>query len=268
MKKAIKINIQEPCHENWNLMTPNTKGRFCNSCQKTVIDFTTKTDRQIATITSTQTNLCGRFRSTQLNKNLPITNQKSPFATNKVFAALLAVSTISIPSLYSQGKIKKDSISIVESHKLPTKKQTSILKEKLFYGRVLDQDQLPLLGANIIIKGTSTGIQSDFDGEFSLKVKQGDTLIISYITMKTIEYVLEEDSKNTFNLTMNDQLKGEIQVVTVGISTVTTINRINPRHWLRLMSYKKHYRRDAVDQGNYTRTGFGSFLYEITNIFR
>ena len=33
------IRIENPCHENWNLMSRNQKGRFCDSCNKTVIDF-------------------------------------------------------------------------------------------------------------------------------------------------------------------------------------------------------------------------------------
>ena len=34
------LTIPNPCHQDWDKMTPNTKGRFCQSCSKTVIDFT------------------------------------------------------------------------------------------------------------------------------------------------------------------------------------------------------------------------------------
>ena len=34
-----KITIPKPCNKDWNSMSPNKKGRFCNSCSKTVIDL-------------------------------------------------------------------------------------------------------------------------------------------------------------------------------------------------------------------------------------
>ena len=40
MKKKVSYGIAEPCHEDWNAMIPEEKGRFCKSCEKTVIDFT------------------------------------------------------------------------------------------------------------------------------------------------------------------------------------------------------------------------------------
>ncbi|EDM43528.1 hypothetical protein SCB49_00725 [unidentified eubacterium SCB49] len=47
MKKAIKISIPEPCHEDWNKMTTTERGAFCKVCTKEVIDFTKKIDEDI-----------------------------------------------------------------------------------------------------------------------------------------------------------------------------------------------------------------------------
>ena len=47
MKKSFKINIPEPCHEDWAQMTSTEKGKFCDSCAKEVIDFTNKSDEQL-----------------------------------------------------------------------------------------------------------------------------------------------------------------------------------------------------------------------------
>jgi len=52
-------------------------------------------------------------------------------------------------------------------------------------GTVLDQEGQPLPGANVLEKGTSNGVQTDFDGNFSLTVTdQNATLVVSYIGFK------------------------------------------------------------------------------------
>ena len=48
-------------------------------------------------------------------------------------------------------------------------------------GNVLDQKNIPLQGANIIVKGSTVGTQTDFDGAFKIVASEGDILTISYI---------------------------------------------------------------------------------------
>lgn len=67
----MKIVIDNPCHENWDAMTPNEKGAFCLSCQKTVIDFSVKTIEEIKSffveLPKTES-VCGRFKEEQLEE--------------------------------------------------------------------------------------------------------------------------------------------------------------------------------------------------------
>jgi len=69
------ISIPEPCHEDWNSMTPDANGKFCNSCRKSVIDFTNKTDAEIHIIMmeSKDEKVCGHFKKTQVNRPLALT---------------------------------------------------------------------------------------------------------------------------------------------------------------------------------------------------
>ena len=61
------------------------------------------------------------------------------------------------------------------------------------FGKVIDKEtNSPLPGATIIVKDTSTGVTSDFDGNFKIKSLLGDILVVSYIGYNSIEVVVVE----------------------------------------------------------------------------
>src|SRR5687767_9825028 len=70
----VSIQIPNPCHESWENMQLNNQGRFCGSCQKTVIDFTGKSDLEIRNILLEQTGkkVCGHFKKTQVDRPLQL----------------------------------------------------------------------------------------------------------------------------------------------------------------------------------------------------
>jgi predicted RNA-binding protein (virulence factor B family) len=76
MAKRIRISVPTPCHEKWQDMTPAEKGRFCLMCQKTVRDFTRSSNREIAEAIK-EPKTCGRFLSSQLERELMLPQQKS-----------------------------------------------------------------------------------------------------------------------------------------------------------------------------------------------
>ena len=53
-------------------------------------------------------------------------------------------------------------------------------QEKTVSGTVTDQNDIPLPGVNILVKGTTSGTQSDFDGNYSITAISGDVLVFSY----------------------------------------------------------------------------------------
>jgi hypothetical protein len=64
-----KPHIPKPCHESWDDMTPQTGGRYCKECDKTVKDFTGLTNDEISTYLTEHAGekICGRFSSDQMN---------------------------------------------------------------------------------------------------------------------------------------------------------------------------------------------------------
>jgi len=82
-------------------------------------------------------------------------------------------------------------------------------------GVVTDDSGLPLPGADVIIKGTSKGTQTDFDGNFKIETNPGDVLVFSYVGFETKEVTVSNIS-NSINLELSGALMGELVTVTVG----------------------------------------------------
>lgn len=61
-----QMRIAEPCHEDWTAMTPDTTGRHCAQCCKTVVDFTDWDTEDILTYLQQNNNTCGRLRVDQM----------------------------------------------------------------------------------------------------------------------------------------------------------------------------------------------------------
>jgi hypothetical protein len=67
--QTYKISIPNRCHEKWDGMTPNEKGRFCQACAKTVVDFSTWADEDILKyLQKSKGETCGRMSITQLSR--------------------------------------------------------------------------------------------------------------------------------------------------------------------------------------------------------
>lgn len=91
--------------------------------------------------------------------------------------------------------------------------------DNLITGIVIDKNEIPIPGASVLIKGTSNGVTTDFDGKFSLKNKdtQKPILVISYIGYITQEIPLEE-TKN-LKITLKESTVGLDEIVIVGYGT-------------------------------------------------
>ena len=97
-------------------------------------------------------------------------------------------------------------------------------KTKQITGTVIDDTGLPVIGANILVKGTTNGTVTDVDGKFTLdNVPEGALLIVSYIGF------LEQDvkvshNKNVFHITLKEDTQKLDEVVVVGYGTQKKAN--------------------------------------------
>ena len=74
--------------------------------------------------------------------------------------------------------------------------QITFAQERTVSGTVSDNAGMPLPGVSVLVKGSKTGTQTDFDGKFSIKASANQVLIFSYIGMKTQEVAANSTSLN------------------------------------------------------------------------
>jgi len=94
---------------------------------------------------------------------------------------------------------------------------TASAQEKVISGTVSD-DSGPLPGASIIIKGTQTGTQTDFDGKYAIKTNLGDVLVYTYIGYVQQEIVVGNNEEINVILTEDASTLEEVVVTAMGIS--------------------------------------------------
>ena len=86
-------------------------------------------------------------------------------------------------------------------------------------GVVLDENGGPLPGANVVIENTSTGVSTDFDGNFTINANSGQVLVISYIGY-TSEYITVGNQDSiTVSLQLDNELE-EVVVTALGFAAV------------------------------------------------
>ncbi len=130
MADTPRIYISEPCHEDWAKMTTADKGRFCNSCFKTVVDFTAMSNDEIMQYfrESAGQKVCGRFKSNQVHVPLPVKHNK-PSAFQAFFGypfrKIAAVLITSLTLLTSACKPTTTGQVCIDPNDVQAKKDTA-----------------------------------------------------------------------------------------------------------------------------------------------
>ncbi|WP_177218241.1 SusC/RagA family TonB-linked outer membrane protein [Robiginitalea myxolifaciens] len=86
-------------------------------------------------------------------------------------------------------------------------------------GTVLDADGAPLPGVNVLVKGTTTGTQTDFDGNYSINTDPNATLVFSYVGFATVEVAV--NGRTTVDVQLTEEASQLDEVVIVGYQQQT-----------------------------------------------
>ena len=95
------------------------------------------------------------------------------------------------------------------------------------------EDEVPLIGATIVIKGTTTGTTSDFDGKYIISANTGDVLVFSYVGYQTIEITVGQQSQVDVYLKQDASVLDEIVLTGYGSQTrsklTTSVSKLDTK---------------------------------------
>lgn len=217
MKKTIKITVPEPCHEDWSRMTPTQKGRHCMVCEKEVIDFTNYTDETLVQLAHAGNNLCGRFKKTQLGREI-VMERKSNFSFYSLAASLIMPFTL---LTNNSTKPAKETKKPFYSLHIGSIQQNKAIKVS---GYVNDSFGNPLEGVSISTENTSQITITDSFGGFQVKAEKGQKIIFSYGKLANQFFEIGAKSE-LLHIVISDK---EIKISVTGTNLKTMTSEIKP----------------------------------------
>lgn len=223
MKNSFRISVKEPCLEKFEDFAITPTGGFCNSCEKEVIDFISLSDEKLIQHFNKHPNtICGRFKKSQLTSYQTTSPMSANFISKSIgimsfsFLALCAIPNIQAQEASALHPPRRTEINSIQRYE---KANDVIVEKYTITGTVLDEEDLPLAGVNVVLKGTTEGVQTDFNGkfEFPRALEVDDTLVFSYIGYEKKEYTVTASESETIDITIrfdlsDIELMGEVLV--------------------------------------------------------
>jgi len=175
--QKLQLSIPEPCHENWDRMTPTQQGRFCNACAKEVVDFSEMSDTEVLNYFNKNITgkVCGRTYPDQLERVIQApAKPKGKLFRYWNYAAALFLFFAKVNTAKAQVK------DTVVTTALPFRlgkiaAQKPEIKERIIKGTVTDNKGAPIAGASVVLTGLNIGILTDVQGYFKIKVPANAT---------------------------------------------------------------------------------------------
>lgn len=113
----------------------------------------------------------------------------------------------------SSNAIKVEAIALEENKAKAKISSTYDAITKTISGIVTDEINLPLPGATVLVKGTTRGTTTNYNGEFSIQAEKGDQLIFSYIGYENSYATVGKNDKINIKLVNNSMALNEVVVV-------------------------------------------------------
>jgi len=189
-------------------MSPEEKGRFCSSCQKTVVDFTSMSDSGVAAFfKKVDGPVCGRFFADQLERPLEVPKKRISW--------IRYFFTIALPAfLWSQRTNAQGEVRVKTEQQVPGEKRAvedTIPVGVTISGTVVDANGNPISFATVRLKKTELLTKCNEKGEFKLTTdKTAGTLEVSAAGYDRREYKVSLQPMRIF---MSQSLTEEVVIM-------------------------------------------------------
>jgi hypothetical protein len=226
MERNLNLSIPTPCHEQWENFSMTSSGGFCSSCNKTVVDLTKMSDKQLLKYLQQKTShTCGRVRRDQMKTySFPSisTSMLLRAAAVSLFMLMISKPAVSQISVASLSTVEQNNTGLTIDVPVASVTIKGIVKAS--------EDGEVVPGVSIYQKGTTTGTVTDAEGkfEFPKPLNEGDVLVFSFVGSKTIEYMVtgKETEPITILLEMDSIIMGEL-----AIEECTTTEKTGLKGW-------------------------------------
>ena len=207
----------KPCGENWSAMQPADGGRICGKCTKLIRDFSGCSWAEIERVQrENDYAVCGMYTPAQLNHW-----GQMPAPRTFRLAAPLLVATTAV-SLLHAGPAKAQAPAAQVTRQpageatgaAPVAPRREVARWVSFSGRVTHaNDQQPLAGVNVLLKGTPLGTTTDGQGNFRLELDAADlgsaaALVFSFIGFKPEEVPVSPATAGPLTIALTTDLTG------------------------------------------------------------
>ena len=129
----MKVAIPQPCHEDWNKMSPVEKGAFCASCQKVVRDFSNDSEDEIVhyLLAHHGEKVCGRFAVQQVMPNVKMEVRALPVISDPFRIFACAVILVFGGALFRCTTVKGENVNAIEftGDTVPAEEAATLIRE-------------------------------------------------------------------------------------------------------------------------------------------
>lgn len=120
--------------------------------------------------------------------------------------------------LITKNQTMKTNLSRILTLLLVLFVQIGFAQELTVTGTVTDANGLPIPGVNVLVKEGNAGTQTDFDGNYSIEVVPGETLVFSFVGLETTEYVVANNTIIDVQMKTDAAMLNEVIVTALGIT--------------------------------------------------